>query len=378
MEYCDGGDLYQYLEKNKKKKIKLKEKTIWQIFIQMLIGLNSIHKKKILHRDIKSQNIFLTKNLDIKIGDLGVSKKLIQTNFAKTFIGTPYYLSPEICMEKPYNDKSDVWAIGCILYELCCFNYPFDAKSQGALLLKILNNEPEKIDTNFYSKDLQNMITLLLNKNYELRPGCGDILKMKIILEKGKKYNLLNDIINNNEIFNNINCININNNFGINEKISVKGNKKENNKNKLDKNHLYSDYKDEKPQKSNNKIIKEALTKIIKKQNNKKDNILLLLDDALKGVDNKKKEENKNIEKNKNKSKEKIKENNTLINIDKIISVDDDLIKNNKDKIKSNNIQEFANSLNTYVNNYKNKTSELKERNKKIIKKNHININKTE
>ena len=206
-------------------------------------------------------------------------------------------------MEKPYNDKSDVWAIGCILYELCCFNYPFDAKSQGALLLKILNNEPEKIDTNFYSKDLQNMITLLLNKNYELRPGCGDILKMKIILEKGKKYNLLNDIINNNEIFSNINCININNNFGINKKISVKGNKKEkeNNKNKLDKNNFNQDSNEEKPQKSNNKIIKEALTKIIKKQNNKKDNILLLLDDALKGVDNKKKEENKNIGKNKRK-----------------------------------------------------------------------------
>ena len=154
MEYCAGGDLFQYIEKFRKKKIKLKEKTIWQIFIQMVLGLNSIHKKKILHRDLKSQNIFLTKDLNIKIGDLGVAKKLIKTNFAKTFIGTPYYLSPEICMEKPYNDKSDVWAIGCILYELCCFNYPFDAKSQGALLLKILNNEPEKIDSNFYSKDL--------------------------------------------------------------------------------------------------------------------------------------------------------------------------------------------------------------------------------
>ena len=390
MEYCAGGDLFQYIEKFRKKKIKLKEKTIWQIFIQMILGLNSIHKKKILHRDLKSQNIFLTKDLNIKIGDLGVAKKLIKTNFAKTFIGTPYYLSPEICMEKPYNDKSDVWAIGCILYELCCFSYPFDAKSQGALLLKILNNEPEKIDSNFYSKDLQNMINLLLNKNYELRPGCGDILKMKIILEKMKKNNLLNDIVNNNsESFGNINSININNNFGTNKKINVKGNKKEkekensnyliHSKNKSDKNYFYFDCNEEKPQKSNNnKIIKEALTKIIKKQNNKKENILLLLDDALKGVDNKKKEEKKNTEINKNKSKEKIKEINSALNIDKIISIDDDLIKNNKDKIKSNNIQEFANSLNTYVNNYKNKTSELKERNKKIIKNNDININKTE
>ena len=162
MEYCDGGDLYQYLEKNKKKKIKLKEKTIWQIFIQMLIGLNSIHKKKILHRDIKSQNIFLTKNLDIKIGDLGVSKKLIQTNFAKTFIGTPYYLSPEICEDKPYNDKSDVWALGCILYELCTYQHPFTAKSQGALILKILNDNPKPIN-NYYSDDLRNLINLIFD-----------------------------------------------------------------------------------------------------------------------------------------------------------------------------------------------------------------------
>ena len=340
MEYCDGGDLYQYLEKNKKKKIKLKEKTIWQIFIQMLIGLNSIHKKKILHRDIKSQNIFLTKNLDIKIGDLGVSKKLIQTNFAKTFIGTPYYLSPEICMEKPYNDKSDVWAIGCILYELCTFNYPFNAKSQGALLLKILNSQPEKIDNNYYSKDLQNMINLLLNKNYELRPSCRDILKMKIILEKAKKYNLINDIMNE--------CDNININL-LNKKISFKENKKENNifekqiniKSKNCKNNFYFNCNEEKPQKNNNnKIIKEALTKIMKKQTGKNDNIISLINNALKGVESTKKEKNIIIDNNNkikyNKSKEKInKDFNTeerinkkdkkidIINIDKIISVDD-------------------------------------------------------
>ena len=391
MEYCDGGDLYQYLEKNKKKKIKLKEKTIWQIFIQMLIGLNSIHKKKILHRDIKSQNIFLTKNLDIKIGDLGVSKKLIQTNFAKTFIGTPYYLSPEICMEKPYNDKSDVWAIGCILYELCTFNYPFNAKSQGALLLKILNSQPEKIDNNYYSKDLQNMINLLLNKNYELRPSCRDILKMKIILEKAKKYNLINDIMNE--------CDNININL-LNKKISFKENKKENNifekqiniKSKNCKNNFYFNCNEEKPQKNNNnKIIKEALTKIMKKQTGKNDNIISLINNALKGVESTKKEKNIIIDNNNkikyNKSKEKInKDFNTeerinkkdkkidIINIDKIISVDDNILKENTNKIKSKNIKEFADNLNSYVSRYK--TSEIKEKKvaSKIIKENNTFI----
>ena len=403
MEYCDGGDLYQYLDKNKKKKIKLKEKIIWQIFIQMIIGLNSIHKKKILHRDIKSQNIFLTKNLDIKIGDLGVSKKLIQTNFAKTFIGTPYYLSPEICMEKPYNDKSDIWAIGCILYELCTFNYPFNAKSQGALLLKILNNEPEKIDNNYYSKDLQNMINLLLNKNYELRPSCADILKMKIILDKAKKYNLINDIMN--ECDSN----NINNNL-LNKKISFKGNKKENNipekqiniKSKNNNKIYYFDCNEEKPKQqknnnniTNNKIIKEALTKIMRKQSGKKGNIISLINNALQVADNNKKEKNIIINNNNkikyNKSKEKItKDFNTeerinhkekkidMVNIDKLISIDDNILKENSNKLKSKNIKEFADNLNSYVSKYK--TSEIKEKKvlSKIYKENISPINKKE
>ena len=403
MEYCDGGDLYQYLEKNKKKKIKLKEKIIWQIFIQMIIGLNSIHKKKILHRDIKSQNIFLTKNLDIKIGDLGVSKKLIQTNFAKTFIGTPYYLSPEICMEKPYNDKSDIWAIGCILYELCTFNYPFNAKSQGALLLKILSNEPEKIDNNYYSKDLQNMINLLLNKNYELRPSCADILKMKIILDKAKKYNLINDIMN--EYDSN----NINNNL-LNKKISFKGNKKENNipekqiniKSKNNNKIYYFDCNEEKPKQqknnnniTNNKIIKEALTKIMRKQSGKKGNIISLINNALLVADNNKKEKNIIINNNNkikyNKSKEKItKDFNTeerinhkekkidMVNIDKLISIDDNILKENSNKLKSKNIKEFADNLNSYVSKYK--TSEIKEKKvlSKIYKENISPINKKE
>ena len=197
MEYCDGGDLYQFLEEKKKKKIILKEDLIWELFIKMILGLSSIHKKKILHRDLKSQNIFLTKNLGVKIGDLGVAKKLIQTNFAKTFIGTPYYLSPELCSEKPYNDKSDIWAIGCILYELCTYKHPFNAKSQGALILKILNSNPEKINQK-YSKDLQKMIGILLNKDYLQRPSCSDILRMPIVLFKAKNCNLLGVILKEN------------------------------------------------------------------------------------------------------------------------------------------------------------------------------------
>ena len=96
----------------------------------MCLGLAYIHKKKILHRDIKSMNMFLSKGENIRIGDLGVAKVLQENvNFARTMVGTPYYLSPEMCEEKPYNDKSDIWALGCVLYELCTFKHPFEAKN---------------------------------------------------------------------------------------------------------------------------------------------------------------------------------------------------------------------------------------------------------
>ena len=101
MEYCDGGDLSIYLKQQNKKF--LKEDKIWKFFIEISMGLEHIHKNKILHRDIKSLNIFLNKNGTVKIGDLGVAKMLAHNDFAQTMVGTPYYLSPELCEEKPYN-----------------------------------------------------------------------------------------------------------------------------------------------------------------------------------------------------------------------------------------------------------------------------------
>lgn len=96
----------------------------------MCLGLDYIHKKKILHRDIKAMNVFLSKSEKVRIGDLGVAKALAENmDFARTMVGTPFYLSPEMCEEKPYNEKSDVWALGCVLYELCTFKHPFEANN---------------------------------------------------------------------------------------------------------------------------------------------------------------------------------------------------------------------------------------------------------
>ena len=195
MEYCDEGDLNDFIIKKKESQTLIEEDLIWNLFIKITIGLAHIHQMKILHRDLKTMNIFLKNGFQVKIGDLGVAKILLKNSFAKTLIGTPYYLSPEICQEKPYNDKSDVWALGCILYELCTFKHPFDAKSQGALILKIMNNTPENVN-NTYSKDLCNLIHLLLEKESEKRPSCKDILNLDFIVNKIKKLGLFNYIKN--------------------------------------------------------------------------------------------------------------------------------------------------------------------------------------
>jgi len=183
MEYCDSGDLAQYLNINQQLGKNLPEDKVWKYFIQICLGLAHIHTKKILHRDIKSMNIFMNKDGSVKIGDLGVAKELMQTLFAKTMIGTPYYLSPEICEEKPYNEKSDIWALGCILYEMCSYKRPFNASNQAALILKILKGKYDPIPKE-YSSELSKIIQSTLQINYEKRPTVLKLLLDPSILNK--------------------------------------------------------------------------------------------------------------------------------------------------------------------------------------------------
>jgi NIMA (never in mitosis gene a)-related kinase len=124
MEFCEHGDLSGFIWKRKGKL--LSENTIWKLFIQICIGLYALHSKNIMHRDLKSLNIFLGKNNSIRIGDMGVAIEVkTEDGFLEKTVGTPYYLSPELSEGKPYNYKSDIWAIGCILYELSALKLPF-------------------------------------------------------------------------------------------------------------------------------------------------------------------------------------------------------------------------------------------------------------
>ena len=135
LELCENGDLNDKIKEKKQKNEIFTEKEILHYFYEILQGLYYLHKNRVLHRDLKTLNIFLTKDNHIKIGDFGVSKKLINNNiYAYTFVGTPYYLSPEICQNKPYDEKSDVWSLGVLIYELITLNKPFDSNSQMGYL----------------------------------------------------------------------------------------------------------------------------------------------------------------------------------------------------------------------------------------------------
>lgn len=136
MEYCEGGDMNLIIESMQGNKIPEDKIVYW--LAQMALAIFYMHEKKILHRDLKSPNIFILKG-NIRLGDFGISKVLDHVrDLAQTNIGTPYYMSPEQYNHKPYSYKSDIWAFGCILYEMCNQRRPFEANNIQALGMKVV------------------------------------------------------------------------------------------------------------------------------------------------------------------------------------------------------------------------------------------------
>merc|ERR1740123_392388 len=138
------GDLSAALKERREVNEPFKESEAMSVFAQCLLALSYVHSKRLLHRDIKCQNIFLMKsNGDVKLGDFGISKVMEHTAaVAGTVIGTPAYLAPEVCENEPYNSKVDVWSLGIVLYELLSLKQPFQANSMPALIMKIVTAEP--------------------------------------------------------------------------------------------------------------------------------------------------------------------------------------------------------------------------------------------
>ena len=180
MEYADRGDLSKRIEEEKKRNRYFNERDIWRIFIQLVKGLKSLHDLNIIHRDIKSSNIFLFSDGTAKLGDLNVCKILSENTLGKTQAGTPSFAAPEVWMEKPYGLKSDIWSLGCVLYEITALKCPFRADNIVELNNKILIGSFKRIPKKF-SNDLNNMIEHMIRFEPEKRISCKQILECDLV-----------------------------------------------------------------------------------------------------------------------------------------------------------------------------------------------------
>ncbi|CAF0858701.1 unnamed protein product [Adineta steineri] len=156
-EFCEGGDLDQRFKELKKQNRVLDEEQIVEWLIQILIAVQYMHKSRILHRDLKARNIFL-RSEKVKIGDFGISRILVGTmDVASTFTGTPYYMSPEVMKHDGYESKSDIWSVGCLLYEMCTYEHAFNGKGLMNVIYKVVEGQPPELPTT-YSKELNDIL----------------------------------------------------------------------------------------------------------------------------------------------------------------------------------------------------------------------------
>ena len=190
MEFCEGSDLNKLINEYKKRNEPIKEELIYNIVLQICGGIKVIHKHNLIHRDLKPSNI-MRNNDRIKIGDFGISKKLdTKSGYAKTSVGTFNYMAPEILKGEKYNSKVDIWALGCIIYELLTFNICFENEGLYGLFNIIINEQHGTINLDEYNHKWQELIDLLLNKNYKKRPDINEVynfLKKEIFHEMNKK-----------------------------------------------------------------------------------------------------------------------------------------------------------------------------------------------
>uniref|UniRef100_A0A671K2R7 non-specific serine/threonine protein kinase n=1 Tax=Sinocyclocheilus anshuiensis TaxID=1608454 RepID=A0A671K2R7_9TELE len=181
LEYCNGGNLYDKI--NQQKGVLFKEEVVVWYLYQIAAAVAHIHKAGVLHRDIKTLNIFLTKTNLIKLGDYGLAKKLgSEYSMAESCVGTPYYMSPELCQGVKYNFKSDIWAMGCVLFELLTLTRTFDATNPLNLCVKIVQgNWTMEINSDAYTSELIKLVYECLDQDPEKRPTAVQILEQPVI-----------------------------------------------------------------------------------------------------------------------------------------------------------------------------------------------------
>ncbi|PTB64730.1 kinase-like protein [Trichoderma citrinoviride] len=206
MEYCGNGDLGRVIKELQMKGQRAQESFVWSIFSQLVLALYRCHygidppdvggnvlgaaertapktpagAVTILHRDLKPENVFLGEDNSVKLGDFGLSKMIKSQDFASTYVGTPFYMSPEICAAEKYTLKSDIWSLGCIIYELCAREPPFNAKTHFQLIQKIKEGRVAPLPE-MYSPELNQVIKDCLKVNPDRRPDTAQLVHLPVV-----------------------------------------------------------------------------------------------------------------------------------------------------------------------------------------------------
>lgn len=191
MEYCGGGTLEGMLRTARSKGEQLPVDTVWELFVQIVMSVQFVHERNVLHRDLKTANVLLGgyQGREVKLGDFGISKSLAgsESGMAQSTVGTPYYLSPELCNGKPYDHHADVWAVGVILFELATLARPFEAGSIPAIMMKIAAGERQPAPSDV-DPQIRQLIGELLAVDPAERPTADDLLRRPAVSERIRKW----------------------------------------------------------------------------------------------------------------------------------------------------------------------------------------------
>lgn len=175
LEYANRGDLHSELQSRRRLGKHFGDEEVWDILAQVLLGLRHIHDRGIVHRDIKSMNLFLTDEGVIKLGDFGVSRQMSEKTLClHSFYGTPLYFSPEIIEGRPYSHSTDLWSLGVVLYELLSLELPFKGPSLQDVIAAVLRGQYAPLSR---PAEFNQVVSMLLTRDAEKRPSAEELLR---------------------------------------------------------------------------------------------------------------------------------------------------------------------------------------------------------
>ncbi|KAL1525915.1 hypothetical protein AB1Y20_020742 [Prymnesium parvum] len=189
MEYASGGDLSHRLDEVRKagRRVELPQALEW--FAQLLLALKYVHRLRVVHRDLALKNIFLSADGVVKLGDFGVARVLGNSELAMTKVGTPCNVSPERCEGKPYSFESDIWALGCLLFEMLTLRPAFQAETMPELVHKIIAGaHAEFRESDGIPPEVEALIDTLLAVDPSKRPTISQLLDSPIVAPHATRF----------------------------------------------------------------------------------------------------------------------------------------------------------------------------------------------